>query len=209
VLTAIAASGAASALALLALAVDETDEPFANVYSAAVSLQNLVPRMRQDVLIVAVGAAATGLALTVEIGKYQSFLFLLGSFFVPLFGVLAADFVLGGARSVLGGARPAGVRWSGIGAWVAGFAVYQWMLPTGPDWWLDALDGTNAGSVAFGASLPAFGASVAVYALARAWPRGVRSRTTTKRADRPWITRMIRQPLSLTSRSRSAGDSIR
>ena len=40
-LTAIAAGGAASVLALLALTVDESDEAFANVYSGAVSLQNL------------------------------------------------------------------------------------------------------------------------------------------------------------------------
>ena len=43
-LTAVAAGGAASVLALLALTVDESDEAFANVYSGAVSLQNLLPR---------------------------------------------------------------------------------------------------------------------------------------------------------------------
>src|SRR6184192_1244747 len=45
ILTAIAGGGLAAALALLALTVDETDEAFANVYSAAVSLQNLMPRV--------------------------------------------------------------------------------------------------------------------------------------------------------------------
>ena len=52
-LTAVAAGGVASALALLALTVDETDEPFANVYSAAVSIQNLFPRAPQRLLILA------------------------------------------------------------------------------------------------------------------------------------------------------------
>ena len=37
------AGGPAAALALLALTVDETDEAFANIYSTAVSLQNLFP----------------------------------------------------------------------------------------------------------------------------------------------------------------------
>ena len=46
-LTAIAAGGAASVLALLALTVDESDEAFANVYSGAVSLQNLLPGVPQ------------------------------------------------------------------------------------------------------------------------------------------------------------------
>ena len=40
-----------AALALVALGVDETKEPFANIYSAAVSLQNVVPRVPQRVLI--------------------------------------------------------------------------------------------------------------------------------------------------------------
>ena len=50
-LTAIAAGGAASVLALLALTVDESDEAFANVYSGAVSLQNLLPRVPQRLLV--------------------------------------------------------------------------------------------------------------------------------------------------------------
>ena len=46
ILIAIAGGGFAAALALLALTVDETDEAFANVYSAAVSTQNLFPGSR-------------------------------------------------------------------------------------------------------------------------------------------------------------------
>ena len=40
---AVAAGGGAAVLALLALTVGETDDAFANAYSAAVSLQNLAP----------------------------------------------------------------------------------------------------------------------------------------------------------------------
>jgi NCS1 family nucleobase:cation symporter-1 len=160
-LTAVAAGGAASALALLALTVDETDEPFANVYSAAVSLQNLVPRAPQRLLIIVVAGAAIVGALAIELGRYQSFLFLLGSFFVPLFGVLAADFALGAARETA-------VRWSGIAAWLAGFALYQWIQPTGPEWWVDAFAGLpGAGSFTGGASLPAFALSFGLYAALR------------------------------------------
>jgi putative hydroxymethylpyrimidine transporter CytX len=163
VLSGVAAGGAASAVALLALTFDETDEPFANVYSAALSLQNLLPRASQRVLILVVAGAATVLALTVELGRYQDFLFLLGSFFVPLFGVLAADAVLGVARAVAW-------RASGLAAWFGGFAVYQLLLPTGPGWWLDLLDGVSGGWGTVGASLPAFAASFALYATLRALP---------------------------------------
>src|SRR5919206_115178 len=59
ILTAIAGGGAAAALALLALTVDETDEAFANVYSSAVSTQNLFPRVSQRTLIVGASVIAT------------------------------------------------------------------------------------------------------------------------------------------------------
>ena len=98
ILVAIAGGGIAAALALLALTVDETDEAFANVYSAAVSLQNLVPQVPQRLLIGASAVIATGGALLIDLRSYQTFLFLLGSFFVPLLGVLIADWLLSGCR---------------------------------------------------------------------------------------------------------------
>ena len=80
---AVAAAGLASVLALFALTVDETDEAFANVYSGAVSLQNFLPDVPRRLLIAAVSLVATTGALAIDLGSYQTFLFLLGSFFVP------------------------------------------------------------------------------------------------------------------------------
>ena len=158
VFTAIAAGGAGSAVALLALTVDEADEPFANVYSAAVSMQNVLPAVSQRLLIGASVATATVGALLVDIVAYETFLLLLGSFFVPLFGVLAADFLLGSAAET-------DVRWSGVIAWVAGFALYQWIQPTGPEWWTELLaDVPGTGDATIGASLPAFGLAFLLYA---------------------------------------------
>ena len=53
-------AGGFAAIVALALLVTETDEAFANVYSAAVSLQNAVPRAPQKLLLVLVTAIATG-----------------------------------------------------------------------------------------------------------------------------------------------------
>jgi len=157
---AVAAAGAASALALLAVTVDETDEAFANTYSAAVSLQNLLPRVPQRLLIVVAAAIATIGALTVELRNYEAFLLMLGSFFVPLFGVLLADWLLAGrrytTRDIFHG--PA-FRPELILSWLVGFALYQWLLPTGPSWWVDLVDRTNAGQLEIGATLPSFLAS--------------------------------------------------
>src|SRR6185503_5650234 len=153
-LTSVAAGGIASALALIALTVDETDEPFANVYSAAVSVQNLVPEAPQRLLVLVVGGLAIGGALVVDLGRYQSFLFLL----VPLFVVLAAEFLYGSRPYV-------SVRWSGIAAWLAGVALYQWIQPTGPAWWVDAVERVpGAGEFTGGASLPSFALAFVLFA---------------------------------------------
>ena len=82
----------AGGIALAILLVDEVDEAFANVYSTTMSVQNLLPRLDRRVVAVIIGVLATLLAGLLDIGRYQSFLFLIGSVFVPLFAVAAVDF---------------------------------------------------------------------------------------------------------------------
>ena len=43
-----------------------------------------------------------------------------------------------------------------IGAWIVGFALYQWLYPTGPGWWIDAVDGIAAPDWGTGATVPSF-----------------------------------------------------
>src|SRR5205823_10063244 len=81
-------------VALLILLVDETDEGFANVYSTAVSIQNIAPQLSQRTLSLVIGALVLALAELLPLTQYESFLLLIGSVFVPLFGVLAADYFL-------------------------------------------------------------------------------------------------------------------
>ncbi|HZR91940.1 MAG TPA: cytosine permease [Gaiellaceae bacterium] len=160
---AVAAAGGVALVALAAITVDESEKAFADIYSTAVSIQNLVPRFSQRILISAVSAAATGLALVLNLGNYQDFLYLLGSFFVPLFGVLLADWLAGGARYAERDVFEApAVRIEQIGAWLTGFCLYQWLSPVGPHWWTSLLAHTHPGYVSFTASLPAFGASFAI-----------------------------------------------
>jgi purine-cytosine permease-like protein len=191
VITAIATGGAGAAVALVALGIDETKEPFANIYSAAVSVQNVLPRVPQRVLILAVAAVATTGAFVVDLVHYQDFLFLLGSFFVPLFGVLLAQWLAGNRDAF---AAPA-IRPGQIAAWLAGFGVYQWLAPVGPDSWIRLVDHTHPGQGAIGGSLPSFVLSFALSlaltlagrATARrhrppdARPRGIPQRTADRR----------------------------
>lgn len=170
-LTTIAGGGLAGGLALLALTVDETDEPFANVYSAAVSIQNVLPRAPQALLIALVSAVSTGLALAIDLGRYLDFLYLLGSAFVPLFGVLLADWLVARARYRDLFAGPA-LRLELLAAWIAGFCLYQWLQPVGPGWWTSAVERTSPHTTPWGgASLPsfaaAFGLAVVLAAAAR------------------------------------------
>ena len=154
---AVVAGGFAATLALFALLVTETDEAFANVYSASVSLQNLVPRVSQTLLIVIVTSAAVAGALVIDLVAYQTFLLLLGSFFVPLFAVLLADWLAAGrhyATEDIFGAPP--WRPGLVFAWIAGFAVYQWLYPTGPAWWVDAVARLDPPDWGIGATLPSF-----------------------------------------------------
>ena len=155
VISAIATGGVGAALALVALGVDETKEPFANVYSAAVSLQNVLPRVPQRLLILAVAAVATVGAFVVDLVHYQDFLYLLGSLFVPLFGVLLAQWVAGNRDPF---AAP-DVRPAQIVAWLAGFCLYQWLAPVGPSSWTHLVDHTHPGQGAIGGSLPSFALS--------------------------------------------------
>ncbi len=157
---AVAAGGLAAVLALLAVMVDETDEAFANIYSTAVSIQNVAPRLPQRALLVAVAAVATLGALTIDLLAYESFLILLGSFFVPLFGVLLADWLVAGraTRETDIFAAPE-LRWGMLAAWIAGFALYQWLHPVGPSWWVDAIG--EPPDLGVGATLPSFVSLVA------------------------------------------------
>ena len=161
VLTTVAAGGVGAILALLALTVDETDEAFANIYSTAVSLQNLLPRASQRWLIIGVATLATAISLAVNLTRYQQFLLLLGAFFVPLFGVLLADWLLAGRHytreHIFGG--PAW-RPGMIVAWLVGFALYEWIAQTeGLGFWSNWLGHLHPPSGGIGASLPSFAVS--------------------------------------------------
>jgi NCS1 family nucleobase:cation symporter-1 len=119
------------------LAARELDQSFADVYSTAVSMQNLRPLWDRRVLAGAIAALATAGALFLNIADYESFLTLLGSLFVPMFGVFAADFYVlrRGRWNLSAGAPP---RWLMLVPWAAGFVAYQLINPGNISWWVTA-----------------------------------------------------------------------
>jgi nucleobase:cation symporter-1, NCS1 family len=180
-------------VALLLLVTDETDNGFANIYSTAVSLQNAVPRVAQRRLIVGVGAICLAIAVLANMAQYEIFLFLIGAFFVPLFGVQAADyFVVSRRRYDAAGlvANPPrgavpGVRWAAVAIWLAGFVLYQWIAPTGIEGWKTFLGGIfhalrlpfplDAVAIRLGASIPSFLFAFVLYVLVGRRPQPLRA----------------------------------
>lgn len=161
-------------VAFLILLLDETDNAWADLYSAAVSLQNVLPKVKQRWLILGLGVLSFVIAVLLDITQYQNFLYLIGSIFTPLFGLLAADyFVLRRQRyqpdEML---RPRGAYWlqngvnlCGAIAWVFGIAIYNITAPYTlgafiPQW----LDIVPPSFTLYGASIPSFAAAFVVYA---------------------------------------------
>ncbi len=180
--TAVAAGGAVALISLFAITVDESEKAFADIYSTAVSIQNLLPGVSQRLLISLVSAVATAGAIVINLSSYENFLFLLGSFFVPLFGVLLADWLIAGAhyegRDFFEG--PA-FRVDQLLAWLVGFGLYQWLSPVGPAWWTRIVDHSHPASVTFTASLPSFAATFALAALAATTTRALVGRFAVER----------------------------
>lgn len=153
-------------IALLILLADETHNAWADLYSTAVSLQNVFPKVKQRWLIIGLGAMCYVIALVLDITQYQNFLFLFGSFFIPVFGVLAADyFVLRRRRyDVDAFYNPKGEFWFiggvnvlGMVAWLIGVVAYHITNPvTLGSFFPDYPNLIPGVLTSFGGSLPSF-----------------------------------------------------
>jgi putative hydroxymethylpyrimidine transporter CytX len=124
----------AGAIAIAILLVDEVDEAFANVYSTTMSVHNILPQIDRRIIAVLIGVMATLLAGLLDFGQYQSFLFLIGSVFVPLYAVAAVDFFVV-SRQRWDVTATSRFRVAPVIAWACGFAAYQLVYPgTVPGW---------------------------------------------------------------------------
>jgi nucleobase:cation symporter-1, NCS1 family len=124
-------------LAFAILAARELDQSFANVYSTAVSTQNLRPLWDRRVLAGTITVLITAGALWLNIADYENFLTLIGSVFVPMSAVLIADyFVVSRRRWDLSAAARS--RWLMLLPWAAGFVTYQLINPGYVSWWVSA-----------------------------------------------------------------------
>jgi nucleobase:cation symporter-1, NCS1 family len=119
------------------LAARELDQAFVNVYSTAVSTQNLRPLWDRRILAGVIAALTTAGALWLNIADYENFLTLIGSVFVPMSAVLIVDYFVT-SRGHWDLSAAARSRWLMLLPWAAGFVTYQLINPGYVSWWASA-----------------------------------------------------------------------
>jgi nucleobase:cation symporter-1, NCS1 family len=119
------------------LAARELDQAFADLYSTAVSVQNLRPLWDRRILAVTITALTTAGALWLNITDYENFLILIGSVFVPMSAVLIVDYFIV-SRGHWDLSESARSRWLMLLPWAAGFVTYQLINPGYVSWWASA-----------------------------------------------------------------------
>ncbi|WJF90934.1 putative hydroxymethylpyrimidine transporter CytX [Paraburkholderia bonniea] len=154
-ITALAQAG--GGLALLLVLIDEIDNAFADMHSAAVSTGTFWTRAKVPWLAAGFGVLCTLVALVVPLARYENFLLLIGSIFAPLFGIVLADHFIVRKRRIelnaladVRGCYGFSAGWHGRAfvAWAIGIVAYQALAH-----WLPNL----------GATLPALALSALCY----------------------------------------------
>ncbi|WP_282340540.1 MULTISPECIES: putative hydroxymethylpyrimidine transporter CytX [Pseudomonas] len=126
----LALAGAGLGIPLLLILLDESENAFADIHSAAVSSGTLVA-LKVEHLALGLGTLCTLIALFAPLAEYQNFLLMIGSVFAPLFGVVLVDhFVLRQRRAAV---APAGLRWDALVAWACGAVIYHLLAQLAPD----------------------------------------------------------------------------
>ncbi len=109
-------------LALLILVVEETKVAWADIYSTAVSAQNIFPKINQKILFIILSIFSYFIAVIINIVEYENFLFLIGSVFISLFGIMLADYYVIQKGNFK---HKKGINWKAIVIWALGIGVYQ------------------------------------------------------------------------------------
>jgi len=125
-----------SGFILLVMIVDEIDNAFADIYSAAISSQSIFHNLNQRHLIIGFSIVSTILAIFVSIEGYEQFLFLIGALFIPLFGVLLTDyFVIKCGKyhnDMMYGNKIIKIGYPAIIAWAIGAVLYYLLSQLSP-----------------------------------------------------------------------------
>jgi len=125
--TLLLAQGGLLALGLILL--DEIDNAYGDVYSAAVNSHSLWSGLSSRQWGLGIAVLCTVLALFLPMHSLEPFLLMLSSVFVPLFGVILGRLGFGMTSSNL-----QRVDKSAAAAWLAGVAVFHLCVQFAPEW---------------------------------------------------------------------------
>ena len=124
------------AAVLVTLATVTTN--FVNIYLSSLAWRSVMPAMPQRSAVWTVGLVGAGLGAVsgVWLDRFAAFMTVVGGLLVPVGGVLLAHFVLRRARPRVADLYDphgplAGVRWTGMLAWIAGIVAYAMFAGTG------------------------------------------------------------------------------
>ena len=126
----LALAGAGLGIPLLLILLDESENAFADIHSAAVS-SGLLLRLKVEHLALIIGVICTLIACFAPLAQYQNFLLLIGSVFAPLFGVVLVDHFIVRKRSVQ--VAPTLFSGSALLAWLGGVVTYHVLAILLPD----------------------------------------------------------------------------
>ena len=126
----LALAGAGLGIPLLLILLDESENAFADIHSAAVS-GGVLWRLKVEHLALAIGVICTLIACFAPLAQYQNFLLLIGSVFAPLFGVVLVDHFLVRKRSAQ--VTTALFCWPALLAWAGGVSTYHLLANVYPD----------------------------------------------------------------------------
>jgi putative hydroxymethylpyrimidine transporter CytX len=144
---------------LLLVLISTITTTFLDIYSAAVSATAIFPKTSEKWFGVAAGVLGTILAFFIDMEQYQGFLLLIGVVFLPMFSIVAVDWLFlrkgrvdveavnAGAGTLYwyrGGFNPTAVI-----AWIAGMGISLWAQDK---WWLaEVIHQVTGREVTFGA----------------------------------------------------------
>lgn len=126
----LALAGAGLGIPLLLILLDESENAFADIHSAAVS-SGILLRLKVEHLALAIGVLCTLIACLAPLAQYQNFLLLIGSLFAPLFGVVLVDHFI--VRRRRAPESLVALRGPALLAWLSAVVAYHLLANLAPE----------------------------------------------------------------------------
>lgn len=94
---------------------------FMDVYSAGITFLNIIPKMNEKTATLFMSGIGTVLALVINMEQYESFLYIIGSVFAPLFTIVLLDYFMFNINKI---EEKLTISWMAILVWILGVALY-------------------------------------------------------------------------------------